>query len=216
MREIRFATTLEEKGFPNADPLTRIVSNGTFINNNEIAPVLGMSRDGLLKDRAKRRKYGLPPELRPPKLEDDERARTQCIAQRQRLGERRDHGDHRRRPDADRAGLHAERYESSTAAARCASRLTRRSSTSSRFSRRAIEIKRDKWQDVELGVYYQPGHDYNVDRMLEAMKASLDVFSEKFSPYQFKQARIMEFPSYAKLRAELSPTPFRTRRTSAS
>ena len=30
-----------------------------------------MSRDGLLQDRAKRRKYGLPPELRPAKLEDE-------------------------------------------------------------------------------------------------------------------------------------------------
>ena len=52
-------------------------------------------------------------------------------------------------------------------------------------------------RDVELGVYYQPGHDYNVDRMLAAMKVSLDVFSAKFSPFQFKQARIIEFPSYA-------------------
>ncbi len=33
--------------------------------------MLGMSRDGLLQDRAKRRKYGLPPELRPAKLEDE-------------------------------------------------------------------------------------------------------------------------------------------------
>ena len=30
-----------------------------------------MGRDGLLQDRAKRRKYGLPPELRLPKLEDE-------------------------------------------------------------------------------------------------------------------------------------------------
>jgi aminopeptidase N len=33
--------------------------------------------------------------------------------------------------------------------------------------------------------------------MLDAMKVSLDVFSEKFSPYQFRQLRILEFPAYA-------------------
>jgi aminopeptidase N len=33
--------------------------------------------------------------------------------------------------------------------------------------------------------------------MISAMKASLALFSEQFSPYQFRQARILEFPSYA-------------------
>src|SRR5690606_14009243 len=70
-RQLRFETLLEERGFPNDNPLTRIVENGTFLNNYEIAPTIGMDRDGLLQDRAKRRKHGLPPELRPAKLEDE-------------------------------------------------------------------------------------------------------------------------------------------------
>ena len=32
--------------------------------------------------------------------------------------------------------------------------------------------------------------------MLRAMKASMDVFNKVFSPYQFRQARILEFPGY--------------------
>jgi len=64
-RTISFTTTLHERGFPNGAPLTRIVENGSFLNNAEITPALGMSRDGLLTDRAKRRKYGLPPDSRP-------------------------------------------------------------------------------------------------------------------------------------------------------
>ena len=82
----------EQHGFRNCGNETRIVGNGTFINNLEIAPRLGMVRDGLLQDRAKRRKYGLPPELRPPKLEDESaRARNNYLRARQRLGERRHH-----------------------------------------------------------------------------------------------------------------------------
>ena len=38
VRELRFTTTLAERGFPNASPLTRIVDNGTFLDNTEITP----------------------------------------------------------------------------------------------------------------------------------------------------------------------------------
>jgi ABC-2 type transport system permease protein len=54
-RELRFATTLEERGFPNSAPLTRIVANGSFLENREITPSFGVERSALLKDRAKRR-----------------------------------------------------------------------------------------------------------------------------------------------------------------
>ena len=46
-REVTFRTTLEERGFPNSAPLTRIVENGTFIDNTEIAPNFGMQRDAV-------------------------------------------------------------------------------------------------------------------------------------------------------------------------
>ncbi|MFY9511658.1 MAG: M1 family aminopeptidase, partial [Rubrivivax sp.] len=59
-------------------------------------------------------------------------------------------------------------------------------------------VQRDKLGDVELAVYHHPGHAYNVERMLKAMKVSLALFNEQFSPYQFHQARILEFPSYAR------------------
>jgi ABC-2 type transport system permease protein len=61
--------------------------------------------------------------------------------------------------------------------------------------------KRDVWMSsngkpVDLAVYYHPAHEHNVQRMLDAMKTSLDLFNDKFSPYQFKQARVLEFPAY--------------------
>ena len=64
-RTLKFRTVFEEKGFPNSAPLTRIVGNGSFLNNYEVAPMLGMDDNLLLTDRAKRRKHGLPPERRP-------------------------------------------------------------------------------------------------------------------------------------------------------
>jgi ABC-2 type transport system permease protein len=49
---------------------------------------------------------------------------------------------------------------------------------------------------VNLEVYYDPAHTFNVDEMLEASRAGLDYFQKNFSPYQFNQYRIMEFPRY--------------------
>jgi ABC-2 type transport system permease protein len=49
---------------------------------------------------------------------------------------------------------------------------------------------------VNLEVYYDPAHQYNVAEMLEASRAGLDYFQAHFSPYQFTQYRIMEFPRY--------------------
>ena len=86
-RVMSFATTLEQRGFSNSRPLTRIVDNGTFVDNTEITPSLGMSRDGLLQERAKRRKHGLEPELRPAKLEDDSARARNVAAQRRRVGD---------------------------------------------------------------------------------------------------------------------------------
>ena len=49
---------------------------------------------------------------------------------------------------------------------------------------------------VNLEVYYDKAHPYNVDEMLASSRAGLQYFEKNFSPYQFKQFRIMEFPRY--------------------
>jgi aminopeptidase N len=46
-------------------------------------------------------------------------------------------------------------------------------------------------------VYYHPGHEYNLERMIGATKKSLDYYTANFGPYQHRQVRILEFPRYA-------------------
>ncbi|RZJ37875.1 MAG: aminopeptidase, partial [Brevundimonas sp.] len=45
--------------------------------------------------------------------------------------------------------------------------------------------------------YHDAAHGRNVERMLKALAASLDYFQASFGPYQFRQARITEYPDYA-------------------
>ena len=192
---LEFATTLSQKGFRNSGNTTRLVDNGTFVSNDAFAPVLGMSRSGLLDDRTKRRKYGLPPELRPAKLEDDS-ARV-----RNYVG------------DADwvRAEITVSTVADQVPVAPgyVVSDVTSNGRRTVRFRTEApvlnffsvqsarYAIRRETYKGVDLAIYHHPGHPWNVERMMAAMKRSLDHYQASFSPYQFRQARIIEFPGYA-------------------
>ena len=57
-------------------------------------------------------------------------------------------------------------------------------------------VGKDRWNDVDIEVYYHPEHEYNVQRMLDATRDSIEYYSENFSPFQFRQMRIVEFPAY--------------------
>jgi ABC-2 type transport system permease protein len=50
---------------------------------------------------------------------------------------------------------------------------------------------------VPIEIYYQPGHEFNLDSMLAATQAALSYNSRRFGPYQYRQFRIIEFPRYA-------------------
>jgi ABC-type transport system involved in multi-copper enzyme maturation permease subunit len=195
-RRISFEGVRKQQGFRNSGNEQRIVDNGTFLDNTEIALMLGMSRDGLLQDRAKRRKHGLPPELRPAPLEDETARQYNAL--------RRDsdwvNADITVSTSADQVAiapgyLESERVENGRRIARYRSDAPIQNFFSVQSAR--YEVAQDRWHDVELTVYHDPAHAYNVERMHAAMKASLDYFTANFSPFQFRQVRVLEFPAYA-------------------
>ena len=59
------------------------------------------------------------------------------------------------------------------------------------------EITRDKWNDVDVEIYYHKPHNINVPRMINSIKKTLAYGSKNFGPYTHKQARIIEFPRFA-------------------
>jgi ABC-2 type transport system permease protein len=203
--EVTFTSVREQRGFRNSGNETRVVANGTFLNNMEISPGFGISRRDMLRDRAKRRKYGLPAELRPPKLED-ESARVNHYL-------RKDSdwvtADITVSTDDDQIAIAPGYLASETVeGGRRTARYRTDAPIQHFFSMQsaAYAVKKDKWHDVDLAVYYDPAHEYNVDRMLTAMKASLDYFTTNFSPFQFRQLRILEFPDYAEFAQSFANT----------
>jgi hypothetical protein len=61
-------------------------------------------------------------------------------------------------------------------------------------------VKRQVYTGVEnpiaIEVYHHGGHTYDVDDMIDSSKAGLAYFEKNFSPFQFRQYRILEYPRY--------------------
>jgi hypothetical protein len=58
------------------------------------------------------------------------------------------------------------------------------------------DVRRERYKGINLEVYYNPGHEYDIDDMLASTKAGLDYYQANYSPFQYAQFRIMEFPRY--------------------
>jgi ABC-2 type transport system permease protein len=62
------------------------------------------------------------------------------------------------------------------------------------------QVTRDTYQGVNgpvaIEVYHLPEHSFDVPDMIAASKAGLAFYEKAYSPYQFRQYRIVEFPRY--------------------
>jgi aminopeptidase N len=194
-REIRFETVREQRGFRNSNNEVRVVKNGTFLDNFQLTPSLGEPRQSQLNGRSKRRRYGLPEEQTPAKLEDP--------AARQFSNLRHDsdwvNAELTVSTVADQTIL-APGYlvDTKIADGRRISHFRTEAPIHHFFSILSAKyaVLEDRWNDVPLAVYYHPAHPYNVDTMMAVMKESLEYYSKNFGPFQFRQLRTVEFPVY--------------------
>jgi len=191
-----FDVEVPTHGFTNSGSNTAVVYNGTFVNGLFALPVIGYSDRGELATDRDRRKFGLAPKERMRPREDP-------------VGLQHNYISH----DADFVTFTAEVTTDADQWAIAPGYLQREWIESGRhhfvyamdspilnfyaFQSARYAVRRDRWNDVAIEVDYQPGHEYNLDRMIAATKASLDYYSRNFGPYQHHQFRIVEFPRYA-------------------
>lgn len=189
-----FATRRWQRGLRAQGGDTRLVANGTFLDNTEFMPFIGMTRAGLLQDRATRRKYGLQSELRPAKLEDDSALESNYIGADWVTADVTVTTDAGQTPVAP--GV---RVSDETADGRRTARFVSKDPILSFFSIQSADyaLAERESNGVTLQVFHDPAHGFNVERMLDAMEGALDYYRANFGPYQFPHARIIEFPGYA-------------------
>ncbi|MCR9278623.1 MAG: ABC transporter permease subunit [Pseudomonadaceae bacterium] len=193
-RDMSWDLSWTNPGFVASGSSTRIVHNGTFVNNTEIMPIAGYDAGRELQDNNTRRQYDLGPLKRALKFDDPKGLRATNFGVNRRTdfrvilstvaGQTAISPGYLKR-DWQEDGRHYFEYEMD------APILPFFSFQSARY-----EVARDSWNDVAIEVYYHPSHDTNVDRMIDGTKRSLDYFTKAFSPYQYRQFRIQEFPRY--------------------
>jgi len=192
--QLDFALQYDNPGFENSRPNTDIAENGSFITDSYL-PYIGYSPIVELTDDSTRHKHGLEKPRRLPTLDD-------VAARRYNSGSF----------DADWINFEATLSTSPDQIAIAPGYLQKEWVQDGRryfhykmdapmlnlysFQSARYLVKRDKWHDVNLEVYYQPGHEFDLDTMMESMKETLAYCSENFSPFQFHQLRIIEFPGY--------------------
>lgn len=192
-----FTTSYGPRGFTNGTPATAVARNGAYFDRRWL-PMIGYQRDAEIGDSATRVLAGLPP--RPPQAmprQDDAEAL-------------------RWRNDIRTEDRVAVDVVISTAPGQTAitpGRLVRAWDEGGRrlFHYRSdlplpfgvallsgeYAVREDRWRDVALKVLHHPAHDFNIDRVVASMKASLEYFSTHFGPYPFDELRVVEFPRYA-------------------
>jgi len=194
VRKLAFRTQRWQQGFRNSGNDTHVVDNGTFLNNGEFAPIIGMSRASLLTDRTVRRKHGLSADLGMPKLGDPAGLARNYVGASWATSDITVSTDAGQTPIAP-----GERVSDSIAGGRRTARFVATKPILNFFSVQSAHYLERHVQHagIDLGVYYDPHHSQNVDRMLRGLADGLDYYQANFGSYQFPYVRIVEFPDYA-------------------
>jgi ABC-2 type transport system permease protein len=194
----RFHTSYITKGFENEVSNTSIVQNGSFFNTTDFVPEIGYQPNFELSDKNKRKEHGLAERSRMPELEHDcsEHCKNTYISN-----------------NSDWVNLETTIGTSTEQIAVAPGSLIKEWTEGNRryfqykldhfalnffsFISAKYEVKKDNFNDVAIEIYYQKGHEYNVDKMIKSIKKSLEYYTTNFGPFYNKQCRIIEFPRYA-------------------
>jgi len=185
------------KGFENEVSFTELTQNGTFFNNMDILPTFGYNKDYEISDKNDRIKFKLPKRDRTPKLDNNNivaRANTYISN------------------DSDWVQVNTTISTSPDQTAIAPGSLLKTWEANGRkyfhykldqkslnfysFISARYKVARKKWHGIDLEVYYDKQHAYNVPNMLNSMQKSLAYYTANFGPYLHKQCRIIEFPRY--------------------
>ena len=192
---VNFQYSFEPKGFANSRTETDVVGNGSFFNSNNL-PGLGYNADAELSENDARKKYGLKPKPRMAKVNDKKARMDNYISS-----------------DSDWIRFQTQISTDDDQIAIAPGYLQREWKEKGRryftykmdspilnfyaFLSANYQVKKSKWKNVNIEVYYQQGHEYNLDRMISSIQNSLNYYTKNFGAYQHRQVRIIEFPRYA-------------------
>ncbi|MES3022200.1 MAG: M1 family aminopeptidase [Pseudomonadota bacterium] len=193
---LAFGVAYSPKGVLGLGMDTPVLGNGTFFSNDAL-PRIGYDERGELSDERDRKRHGLAPRER-MRMRDDPRGLANSYISH----------------DADWINFDAVVSTAADQIAVAPGTLERDWSDKGRryfhykmdkpilnfysIQSARYEVMHERWQDVSIDIYYHPGHDFNLDRMVRGVKSALAYNTRHFGPYQHKLLRIVEFPRYVR------------------
>jgi len=197
-RTMHLKATSKTRGFENEVSNLVLVQNGTFFNSG-VLPGIGYSSGGELTDPNDRRKYKLGPQELMPPLERN--CTDDC--RNNYLGGSADFIEPAEAvistsPDqiAVAPGSLVREWQQN-GRRYFEYKLDHSSLFFFSFISAHYEVAREDWNGIKIEVYYLKEHPWNVPRMLNSIKKSLDYYTTNYGPYYQKEARIIEFPRVA-------------------
>jgi ABC-2 type transport system permease protein len=209
-RAVNFTLKSTNRGFENNVSNPRVVQNGTFVGtffDTGVAPIIGYNYFGELRDAVERKKFGLEEVDLMPALErncTDDCGETYfpigsgwvdistvisttpdqiAIAPGFLVREWQQDGRRYFEYKLDHTSINVYSFLSAD-----------------------YQVARDDWNGIKLEVYYLKEQPWNVPRMMDSMKKSLDYYIKNFGAYGHKEARIVEFPRVAGFAQEFPGT----------
>lgn len=191
---VHFAGRLEPRGFPNDAFNNDVSSNGSFMSS-EYVPTFGYQVGSELSEDDIRERNGLKPKPRMMSLDDPKMRLNSYLSQ-----------------DADWISFDETTCTSPDQISIAPGYLDREWTENGRrcfhyaMDRPILDfyatlsaryaVKRVEHDGVKLEIYYTPEHTFALSSMLQGAEDGLDYFIANFSPYLYRQYRILEFPRY--------------------
>ena len=196
---LEFEGIRQRTGFSNSGVSQTVIENGTMIWSGDLFPTFGYNSGLELADKRTRKKHDLSEEQDRMRKFDDPEGNQHGI-----LSDDADWVDFEviMSTDLDQIAMapgYIQKEWEENDRRFFHYKMDQKIHNLFAFVSARYNILKEKWNGISLEVYHHPSHSYNVDKLMEGMKKSIEYYNELYGPYPYRQCRILEFPygSYA-------------------
>ncbi|MBU2492083.1 MAG: hypothetical protein KJ571_05605 [Bacteroidetes bacterium] len=185
---MKFSIDVLKTGFENFNSENSILNNGSYIELEKYVPFIGYSDSYEIKNPSLRKKRGLPALNNKKKLEDYKPQNYNRINFETIISTSADQqivttGQLKKMWSKNKRNYFHYKEENP---------ITFMFAIASAN----YKVLETLYNGIDIKLYYYDKHYYNTDKIINALKTSLNYFENNFGKYQFKEIKVAEIPQY--------------------
>lgn len=178
------------EGFTNGNFENLVIPNGIHFTNEDFLPAVGYQPNLELNDAGDRSRYGLSARPAVPSLDGSDVSRDRFDAAR--ISFDAIIGTNINQTAVAPGELRRSWTENGRRYFQYATDTPIRNEYA--FFSAVYEVYEANWNDVQIQIFHHPEHTFNLERMVEGIRASLGFYTEQFGSYPYKPIRFIEYP----------------------